>query len=147
MESRDDIDGVYYGMRNFPELLNKGNIGYGCDYSMFEYFRRGYLVIATGEDDNCLVGMVPVGLNSIASVEFRPEFAKVTPENPVAVDKGEEIGCFKYGGSLNILLFEKGRFPALQLLQGQRIGNFEDPEASPAVFTGSWRTPSLRLRF
>ncbi|WP_019607575.1 phosphatidylserine decarboxylase [Nocardiopsis sp. CNS-639] len=147
VESRDDVGGVYYGMRNFPEMLNKGNIVYGYDYSMFEHFRRGYLVIATGGNGNGLVGMVPVGLNSIASVEFRQKFAKVTREDPVDVDKGEEIGCFKYGGSLNILLFEKGRFPALQLLQGQRIGNFEDPETSPAFFTGSWRTPSRRLGF
>ena len=32
------------------------------------------------------------------------------------------MGYFKYGGSLNILLFEPGRFPSLSLLVGQRIG-------------------------
>lgn len=33
-----------------------------------------------------------------------------------------KVGYFKYGGSLNILLFEQGRFPSLSLLVGQRIG-------------------------
>ena len=146
VESNAGISGVYYGMRNFPELLNKGNVGYGYDYSMFEKFRRGYLLIDTGNSTHGLVGMVPVGLNSIASVEFRPELSRVTPENPVTIAKGEEVGCFKYGGSLNILLFEKGCFPALQLLQGQRIGNFENPKKSRSLFTGSWRTPSRRRR-
>ena len=34
----------------------------------------------------------------------------------------DRIGCFKYGGSLNILLFEKDRFPSLNIMQGQQIG-------------------------
>ncbi|MBB6119468.1 phosphatidylserine decarboxylase [Nocardiopsis algeriensis] len=147
VEARDDIGGVYYGMRNFPELLNKGNVGYGYDYSMFEHFRRGYLVIDTGDAGNGCVGMVPVGLNSIASVEFKPEFSQVTPQKPVSVEKGQEIGFFKYGGSLNILLFEEGKFPALQMLQGQRIGTFEDPKRTRRLFSGSWRTPSLHWSF
>ncbi|MES0836738.1 phosphatidylserine decarboxylase [Nocardiopsis tropica] len=136
VESNSGIGGVYYGMRDLPGLLNDGNVGYGHDYSMFERFRRGYLVIDTGDAARGHVGMVPVGLNSIASVEFRPELSRVRPENPVAIAKGEEVGCFKYGGSLNILLFEKGCFPALQLLQGQRIGLLEDPGKPRSLFTG-----------
>jgi phosphatidylserine decarboxylase len=146
VEARDDIGGVYYGMRSLPEMLNKGNLGYGYDHSVFEHFRRGYLVIDTGDAKNGHVGMVAVGLNSIASIEFKPELTRVTPQNPVTVGKGEEIGCFKYGGSLNILLFEEGRFPALQLLQGQRIGNFEDPQKARGSFTGSRRASFRRPR-
>jgi phosphatidylserine decarboxylase len=121
VEAHDDIGGIYYGMRDFPRLLNKGDVGYGYDYSMFDDFRRGYLIIET--TDYGYVGMVPVGLNSIGSVEFMDQFKDIRDTaQAVPVRKGEKIGCFKYGGSLNILLFEHGRFPALRLLQGQRIG-------------------------
>ncbi|QFR97456.1 phosphatidylserine decarboxylase [Streptomyces tsukubensis] len=158
VEARDDIAGVYYGMRDFPELLNKGNVGYGYDYEMFDHFRRGYLIIKTrypdgphGEKQEGYVGMVTVGLNSIGSVNYLPRFqhvnypaAPATPKDPVKVGKGEKIGNFKYGGSLNILLFEKERFPALQLLQGQRIGLLEPKERTRGLFTGSYHTQSRR---
>ncbi|WP_233290009.1 phosphatidylserine decarboxylase [Kitasatospora sp. MBT66] len=36
VEARDDIGGVYYGMKDFPALLDEGNVGYGFDYSMFD---------------------------------------------------------------------------------------------------------------
>ncbi|MFC5723929.1 phosphatidylserine decarboxylase [Streptomyces gamaensis] len=150
--ARADIGGVYYGMRDFPELLDKGDVGYGYDYSMFDNFRRGYVIIRTEDkdDDGHLVGeqyvgLVPVGLNSIASVNFLPKF---TPpfKRPVPVAKGEKIGNFMYGGSLNILLFEKDRFPALQMLQGQRIGVLEQPERTAGLFNRSYHRQSLRLR-
>ncbi|MYT32923.1 phosphatidylserine decarboxylase [Streptomyces sp. SID8354] len=152
VEARDDIGGVYYGMRDFPELLNKGNVGYGYDYAMFDHFRRGYTIIKTTYPDADrhsqgvgYVGVVPVGLNSIASVNFLPKF-KGPLKQPIPVEKGEKIGNFKYGGSLNILLFEKDRFPALQLLQGQRIGVLEQPKRTAGLFTGSYHTQSRRRR-
>lgn len=134
VEARDDVGGVYYGIRDFPDLLNKGNVGYGYDYSLFEDFRRGYAIIKTpyvdhlGEPDGeGYVALVPVGLNSIGSVRFLDPFRNITAESdPVGVKKGDEIGYFQYGGSLNILLFEEKRFPALQLLLGQRIGVLQE---------------------
>ncbi|WP_431041063.1 phosphatidylserine decarboxylase [Streptomyces sp. P1-3] len=153
VEARDDIGGVYYGMRDFPDLLDKGNVGYGYDYEMFDHFRRGYVIIRTEyldprnghRDGEGYVGLVPVGLNSIASVKFLPKFKDL--KEPVPVEKGDEIGNFEYGGSLNILLFEPGRFPALQLLQGQRIGVLEDPERTAGLFTrSSSHTQSRRRR-
>ncbi|GAU69292.1 phosphatidylserine decarboxylase [Streptomyces sp. NBRC 110611] len=148
VEASDSIGGVYYGMRDFPGLLDKGDVGYGYDYSMFDDFRRGYAIIRTEyldrwgkRDGEGYVGLVPVGLNSIASVNFRHKF-KGPLKEPVKVEKGERFGNFKYGGSLNILLFEPGRFPALQLLQGQRIGVLEDPERTAGLFTRSYRSPS-----
>ncbi|MFE2108082.1 phosphatidylserine decarboxylase [Kitasatospora sp. NPDC059463] len=136
VESRDDVGGVYYGIRDFPDLLNKGNVGYGYDYSLFEDFRRGYAIIETPYFDHLgepngkgYVALVPVGLNSIGSVTFREPFRRITKDSaPVEVTKGDEIGYFQYGGSLNILLFEAGRFPALQLLLGQRIGVLQEVE-------------------
>ncbi|MCQ8771949.1 phosphatidylserine decarboxylase [Streptomyces telluris] len=151
VEARDDIGGVYYGMRDFPGLLDKGDVGYGYDYSMFDDFRRGYVIIRTEyldrfgrRDGEGYVGLVPVGLNSIASVNFLPKFKGL--DEPVRVEKGEEIGNFMYGGSLNILLFEPNRFPALQMLQGQRIGVLEDPERTTGLFSRSYHRPSRRRR-
>ncbi|NEO90211.1 MAG: phosphatidylserine decarboxylase [Moorea sp. SIO3G5] len=120
VESNEDVAGEYFGIDNFPGLLNDDNVGYGYSYSVFEHFRRGYLVIETANYGH--VAMIPVGLNTIASVIFEDRFKNVTSENPVAITKGEKIGYFQYGGSLNILLFEKDRFPSLNILQGQQIG-------------------------
>ena len=39
--------------------------------------------------------------------------------------KGDAVGYFQYGGSLNILLFETGVMSAMQVLMGQRIGKLE----------------------
>ncbi|WP_255308045.1 phosphatidylserine decarboxylase [Streptomyces marincola] len=148
VEATDGIGGVHYGMRDFPGLLNRGNVGHGFGYATFEDFRRGYVVIRTrfrdprGREHETYVGMVTVGLNSIASVNYLPRFQE--PAKPVRVRKGEKIGNFRYGGSLVILLFQHGRFPALQLHMGQRIGNLECGERSAALFTGSHRHQALR---
>ncbi len=151
VEARDDIAGSYYGMRDFPELLNKGNVGYGYDYEMFDHFRRGYVIIKTQYPESTesdpvegYVGMVTVGLNSIASVNYLKKFKNI--DGPVPVAKGEKVGNFKYGGSLNILLFEEKRFPALQLLQGQRIGVLEKKERTEGLFTGPYHAQSRQLR-
>lgn len=151
VEAHDNIGGVYYGMRDFPGLVNKGNVGYGYDYGMFADFRRGYVVIRTPyvdhegkPDGDGYVALVPVGLNSIGSVQFLEKFRNITKNSaPVEIEKGEEIGCFQYGGSLNILLFEKGRFPALQLLMGQRIGVLEEPKRAKRLFE-NFRRPEPR---
>ncbi|HUV82792.1 MAG TPA: phosphatidylserine decarboxylase [archaeon] len=124
VESDEDVAGNYFGIDDFPKLINGGNIGYGYDYSVFEHFRRGYLIIKT--EKYGYVAMIPVGLNTIASVIFEEKFKKVTSENPVCIYKGEEVGYFQYGGSLNILLFEKGCFPAVRIPQGQIIGTLNE---------------------
>jgi len=121
VESNENVAGEYFGIKDFPHLLNRGDVGYGYDYSVFEHFRRGYLVIKTQRYG--YVGMIPVGLNTVASVVFVDKLKRITSSDaPVPITKGEEVGWFAYGGSLNILLFEEGRFPSLSLLQGQRIG-------------------------
>jgi len=38
------------------------------------------------------------------------------------VKKGDPLGNFAYGGSLNILLFEKGVFTSVSVLMGSRLG-------------------------
>ena len=130
MESRE-ISGLDFGMGNFPNFVHGGNVGYNADFSIFEQFHRGYFIINTGEYG--YVGMVPVGLNTVSDVEFdydtsslkvHDQYKDVTPDNPVPVYKGDELGYFAYGGSLVILLFEPGRFSAIKVLQGQQVGFF-----------------------
>jgi phosphatidylserine decarboxylase len=129
VESDEDVAGKYFGIDEFPKLINGGNVGYGYDYSVFEHFRRGYLIIDT--EKYGYVAMIPVGLNTIASVIFRDQFKKVTADDePVAIQKGDEIGYFQYGGSMNILLFEKGCFPSIRIPQGQIIGTLKEKETT-----------------
>lgn len=128
VESDEDVAGNYFGIKDFPELINGGNVGYAYDYSVFEHFRRGYLIIQTKKYGN--VAMIPVGLNTISSVIFRDKFKKIDASNHTSITKGEEVGYFQYGGSLNILLFEKGCFPAVRIPQGQLIGNMEEKTAT-----------------
>lgn len=121
IESNQDVLGDYFGIKDFPDLLHKGNVGYGYDYSCFEKFRRGYLIIQTSNYG--LVGMIPVGLNTVGSVVFNDPFKLITSSDaPVSIAKGQEIGFFKYGGSLNILLFQPGRFPSLNMFVREKIG-------------------------
>jgi len=133
VESNEDVTGGYFGINDFPELLDKGNVGYGYDYSVFEHFRRGYLIIDT--ELYGLVAMVPVGLNTISSVIFQDKFKNIGPSTTpkVAITKGDDVGHFAYGGSLNILLFEKGQFPSLRIPQGQVIGHFEPPPSAASA--------------
>jgi len=99
VKSNEDVAGEYFGIKDFPDLLNKGDVGYGYDYSVFERFRRGYLVIET--KNYGYVGMVPVGLNTVASVIFEDKLTNIPGKHaPVLIKKGDEIGYFQYGGSL-----------------------------------------------
>ena len=125
VESNENVVGEYFGIQDFPDLLNHGDVGYGYNYSVFEHFRRGYLIIET--TGYGYVGMIPVGLNTISSVIFQKGLKNIPEKDkPVDVEKGQEIGWFQYGGSLNILLFQKGRFPSLRIPQGQIIGTLND---------------------
>ncbi|MCK9566834.1 MAG: phosphatidylserine decarboxylase [Methanothrix sp.] len=121
VESREDVTGAYWGMNDFGAFYNAGNFGYGADYSVFEHFRRGYLVIKT--EKYGYVAMIPVGLDTIGSVVFEDEFSNVTAQNPVPVYKGEKLGHFQYGGSMVITLIEQG-ISSISIPQGQKIGTF-----------------------
>jgi phosphatidylserine decarboxylase len=121
VESREDVAGSYWGIKDFPGFLNNGNIGYGQSYSVFEHFRRGYFVIET--NGYGYVVMIPVGLDTIGSVVFEEKWKKVNPANPVPVCKGERMGHFAYGGSMVIMLIEQG-VSSITIPQGQQIGVF-----------------------
>ncbi|WP_437301557.1 phosphatidylserine decarboxylase [Sorangium sp. So ce426] len=92
---------------------------------MFEDFHRSYFVIKT--EKHGYIAVIPVGLNTISAmypslVNNRSTLVPVGGE-PVPVKKGDELGHFAYGGSLNILLFQKGVFNAVSVLMGSRLGS------------------------
>ena len=115
----DDIAGGLFEFPDLPQFMNKGNVAGGQDCSAFERFRRGYVIIETEKFG--YVGMVPVGLTSVGSVVLTEKFRDIGEGVPIT--KGEEIGYFQYGGSLCILLFEKGVFPSVRIPQGQMLGS------------------------
>lgn len=138
VESKEDVAGEYFGIKDFPKLINGGNVGYGYDYSVFEHFRRGYTIIKT--EDYGHVAMIPVGLNTISSVVFHDKFKNINlKDTPLNITKGEEIGYFQYGGSMNILLFEKGCFPSVRIPQGQIIGKMEKKPIIKESIIGKWK--------
>lgn len=120
LESKENVYRRYFGLNNFPAMINNGNVGYNADFSVFERFIHGYFVIKTQRFGH--VAMVPVGLNTVGSVIFEEKYKNVDAKTPVPVSKGEKLGHFAYGGSLVMLLFEKDRLSSLKIPQGQQVG-------------------------
>ena len=120
VEASDSIGNKLFGSADLIGMVNRGNPGYNQDFSVFEEFKHGYLIIETESLGS--VAMIPVGLQTVGSVVFRDKFKKVAALSPVAIKKGEEVGHFAYGGSTVLLIFEKGKFNSLSVKQGQQIG-------------------------
>ncbi len=120
VESRENVGDRLFGMPDIPDIINGGNVAYNKDYSVFENFRHGYLVIETEQFGH--IGMIPIGLQTIGSVVFRDRFKSISQGEETTIYKGEEIGYFAYGGSTVLLIFEKGTFQSLNVQQGQQIG-------------------------
>ena len=122
VESNSSVNGIYFGMGGkFPTFVNNGNIGgYKSKFGIFGIYQRGYFIIKT--KDYGYVAMVAVGLDDISSVNFVEKYDHISKGKSVPVNKGANLGHFKYGGSLNILLFEKGVYDGINVLQGQHIG-------------------------
>jgi phosphatidylserine decarboxylase len=123
-----DVPGIYNGITDGEHWFNTFNVGEGTtNFSIFEDFHRAYFVIKT--DDYGYVAMIPVGLNTISSIHpsVVNDRSSYVPrgsgeEDWVPVRKGDELGHFAYGGSLNILLFQAGVLPSLSVFMGQRLG-------------------------
>ncbi|MDJ0629369.1 MAG: phosphatidylserine decarboxylase [Rhodobacter sp.] len=129
-----------YGYYDFPNWVPlNGNVAQpGTDFSQFEVFQRGVIIMKTTysgatpeEKITGYVAQIPVGLNTIGSVTFDPTTVAGTP-----VTKGvTRLGGFLYGGSLNILLFSKNiASPAVQTRLGNQIAILNAGEA-PALFS------------
>ncbi len=120
VEAREDAGNRLFGMPDIPDIINNGNVAYNKDYSVFENFKHGYLVIKT--EKYGYVGMIPIGLQTIGSVVFEERLKKVDDSSPEMLYKGEKVGHFAYGGSTVLLIFQKGTFSSLNVKQGQQIG-------------------------
>lgn len=126
VEAREEVGDRLFGMPDIPDLINNGNIAYNKDYSVFEHFRHGYLVIKT--EAYGYVGMIPIGLQTIGSVVFEEGFKHVDDTDPQKIYKGEKVGHFAYGGSTVLLIFQKGAFSAVSVKQGQQIGQLKSQQ-------------------
>lgn len=120
-----EVPGIYNGIIDGEDWFNTYNIGESTtDFSIFEDFHRAYFIFKTKEYG--YVAMIPVGLNTISALfpsMVNKKSTMVPPGGtPVPITKGDEVGHFAYGGSLNIVLFQPGVLQAASVLQGQRIG-------------------------
>jgi phosphatidylserine decarboxylase len=112
---------MYFGLEDAPTWFHQGNVGDSdADFTIFERFHRWIQVTET--ESFGLVAMVAVGLNTINSIVIEDKFKGVRADNPVPVYKGDKLGCFKYGGSLAMLLFEPNIFPGIKVNMGERVG-------------------------
>jgi phosphatidylserine decarboxylase len=129
-----------YGYYDFPNWvpLNSNVAQAGSDFSQFEVFQRGVIIIEVTYSGSTpeemitgYVAQIPVGLNTIGSVTFDD-----TTVAGAEVTKGvTRLGGFLYGGSLNILLFSKGlAAPTVQTRLGNQI-NILNAGSSPAVYS------------
>ena len=128
-----EVPGIYNGIKDGEHWFNQWNVGESStDFSIFEDFHRAYFIFKT--EKYGYVAMIPVGLNTISAIfpsMINNESSMVSPGcPPVQVKKGDELGHFAYGGSLNILLFQKDVFSSVSVLMGQRLGNMSPIEAS-----------------
>ncbi len=120
VESEEEVGDRLFGMTDIPDMINNGNVAYNKDYSVFENFKHGYLIINT--EDFGYVGMIPIGLQTIGSVVFEDHLKHVSNKAPLKIYKGDKVGHFAYGGSTVLLIFQKGIFSAMNIQQGQQIG-------------------------
>ncbi|MFC2155395.1 phosphatidylserine decarboxylase [Acidobacteriota bacterium] len=127
------VPGLYNGIEDAPEWFHNGNVGSSdADFSIFEQFHRGIFIFRTKKFGD--VAMVVVGLNTISEIGFEmssvntlEQYTNASPQEPIQVFKGDRLGYFKYGGSLNILLFQHGVYEGVKVHQGQRIGTMNPP--------------------
>ena len=121
------VGGAFFGYDDFPAWVpTDGDVGaYGTEFGQFEDFQRGYFIVDTGTYGH--VALVAVGLNTISSVVFHDRFQSL--DEPVTVARGDELGHFRYGGSLFLMIFEPEHYSsgAIKVRLGNQIGIFDSP--------------------
>ena len=85
---------------------------------------RGVLVFDT--PDFGYVALIAVGVQQVSSVQWVSSLDSrlSTLDSPIHLHQGEELGCFQFGGSDIILLFEPGKAPAFELDTSVKVGDF-----------------------
>jgi phosphatidylserine decarboxylase len=136
-----------FGYDDWPNWVPlDGNVGRpGTDFSQFQGFQRGVIVIEVSYDNlpgrsparlSGYVASIPVGLDTVGSVVLADGLGE-----GVRVTKGvTPFGSFKFGGSLDILLFSPIQgiegapamvSPAVQTRMGNQIAIFNTPYPAP----------------
>lgn len=120
--------GVVFGMDGeFEAFYNSENVGgYKTHYGEFGVYHRLYIIIDSQNYGK--VAVVAIGLDDVNSIVFK-EGQKCTEINsnrpyPVGtkIEAGQKLGCFQYGGSTVLTLFQKGVFPSIRVQQGAPLG-------------------------
>eukprot|EP00111_Clytia_hemisphaerica_P025035 TCONS_00073713-protein len=65
---------------------------------------RGVIIIDTKNPSIGHVAFIPIGMVDVSTVDLSP----ITQRNTNQVVKGDGIGCFHFGGSSHLLIFERG---------------------------------------
>ena len=127
------VPGLYFGISDGETWFGRGNTGASdMKFSTFQDFKRSYYIYNTSKYG--LVAQVAVGLAEINSIQpaklrdrstFIGRKGEASYQGPLEVSKGDQVGYFQYGGSLNMLLFETSVFSAIQVLMGNRLGKME----------------------
>lgn len=128
------VGGTTYGYVDWPNLMpsNHNPFQLGSDFSQFEIYQRGIVIIKVtyspatpGSGMNTgYVASIPVGLDTIGSVVLEDAIKPTgNGANPVVTRGVSRLGHFRYGGSMNLLLFSKGLATgSVQTRLGNQIG-------------------------
>ena len=84
---------------------------------------RGVLIFDT--HDFGYVALIAVGIQQVSSVRWTKELSVVSGQySDIFLHQEEEIGCFQFGGSDIIMLFEPGKAPAFELGKTVKVGDW-----------------------
>ena len=92
------------------------------DFQMLE--TRGVLVLDTPAFGK--IAIVPVGVQQVSSVVWTHPVLKsqiTNHKSQISIRQGDELGCFLFGGSDVILLFEPGKAPEFELGKAVKVGD------------------------
>jgi len=122
-----DVPGYLFGIPDGETWFGSGNTGTGTtNFNVFGGFHRAYYIYDTGPYG--YVAQIAVGLADVSTVCPSVNSDSWIPpgsKDRVPVQKGEQVGYFAYGGSLNILLFEPGVMSSMNVLMGNRLGSMQ----------------------
>jgi len=139
IEARD-VPGKLFGIPDGSPWFGSGNTGSPTsNFDIFGGFHRAYYIYDTGKYG--LVAQIAVGLADVSTIcaSVGSHVGWVAPDSCCCkgrcdgtkpecqrIEKGEQVGYFAYGGSLNILLFEANVFNSMNVLMGNRIGSMDE---------------------
>jgi len=127
-----DVPGFLFGIPDGKDWFGGGNTGQGNNnFNIFGGFHRAYYIYDTGSYG--YVAQIAVGLADVSTVcpsVNSDHWLSPGSDQHISITKGEEVGYFSYGGSLNILLFEPGVMGSMNVLMGNRLGSMKNKTAT-----------------